>query len=54
MDPNQRFFAEQTEYQGYWIARNGIQTAQSKMEAILEIKAPTTRKELNHFTILLA
>ena len=44
-----KFFAEQTEYLGYWITRKGIQPVQSKVEAILKIKAPTTRKELRHF-----
>ena len=44
-----KFFAEQVEYLGYWITRKGIQPVQSKVEAILKIKAPTTRKELRHF-----
>jgi hypothetical protein len=41
-----KFFAEQIEYQGYWITRQGIQPVQSKLEAIPNIKAPNTRKEL--------
>jgi Reverse transcriptase (RNA-dependent DNA polymerase) len=43
-----KFFAEQIEYLGYWITRKGIQPVQSKVEAILKVKAPTTRKELRH------
>jgi len=39
MHPN-KAFAEQIEYLGYWITRNGIQLVQSKVEAILKIKAP--------------
>jgi hypothetical protein len=44
-----KFFAEQIEYLGYWITRNGIQPVQRKVEAILKITAPKTRKELRHF-----
>ena len=44
-----KFFAEQNEYLGYWITTKGIQPVQSKVEAILNIKAPTTRMELCHF-----
>jgi len=44
-----KFFSEQIEYLGYWITRKGIQPVQSKVEAILKIRAPTTRKELRHF-----
>jgi hypothetical protein len=39
------FFAEQIEYLGYWITRQGIQPIHNKVEAILNIKAPKTRKE---------
>jgi Reverse transcriptase (RNA-dependent DNA polymerase) len=44
-------FAEQIEYLGYWITRQDIQPVQSKVEAILNIKAPKTgtRKELRQF-----
>jgi Reverse transcriptase (RNA-dependent DNA polymerase) len=38
-------FAEQIEYLGYWITRKGIQPVYNKVEAILKIKAPKTRKE---------
>jgi hypothetical protein len=42
-----KFFAEQIEYLGYWITRQVIQPIRNKVEmsAILNIKAPKTRKE---------
>jgi hypothetical protein len=40
-----KFFAEQIEYLGYWITRQGIQPIRNKVEAILNIKATKTRKE---------
>jgi hypothetical protein len=40
-----KFFAEQIEYLGYWITRQGIQPIRNKIEAILNIKATKTRKE---------
>jgi hypothetical protein len=49
-----KFFAEQIEYSGYWIldtgywmTRQGIQPIRNKvqMTAVLNIKAPKTRKE---------
>jgi hypothetical protein len=39
-----KFFAEQIEYLGYWITRQGIQPICNNLEAILNIKAPKTRK----------
>jgi hypothetical protein len=39
-----KFFAEQIEYLEYWITRQGIQPIRNKVEAILNIKAPNTRK----------
>jgi hypothetical protein len=41
-----KFFAEQIEYLGYWITRQGIQPIRNRVEinAILNIKAPKTRK----------
>jgi hypothetical protein len=39
-----KFFAEQIEYLGYWITTQGIQPIRNKVEAILNIKAPKTRK----------
>jgi hypothetical protein len=40
-----KFFAEHIEYLGYWITRQGIQPIRNKVEAILNIKEPKTRKE---------
>jgi hypothetical protein len=42
-----KFFVEQIEYLGYWITRQGIQPIHNNVEmtAILNIKAPKTRKE---------
>jgi hypothetical protein len=42
-----KFFAEQIEYLGYWITRQGIQPICNKVEmnAILNNNAPKTRKE---------
>jgi hypothetical protein len=37
-----KFFAEQIEYLGYWITRQGIQPIRNKVEAILNIKSPKT------------
>jgi hypothetical protein len=39
-----KFFSEQIEYLGYWITRQGIQPVSNKVEVILNIKAPKTRK----------
>jgi hypothetical protein len=41
-----KFFAEQIEYLGYWITRQGIQPIHNKVEmtAIFNIKVPKTRK----------
>jgi hypothetical protein len=39
-----KFFAEQIEYLGYWITRQGIQPMHNKVEEILNIKVPKTRK----------
>jgi hypothetical protein len=39
-----KLFVEQIEYLGYWITRQGIQPIRNKVEAILNIKAPKTRK----------
>jgi hypothetical protein len=40
-----KFIVEQKEYLGYWITRQGIHPMHNKVEAILNIKAPETRKE---------
>jgi hypothetical protein len=39
-----KFFAEQIEYLGYWITRKGIQLISKNIWALLNIKAPKTRK----------
>jgi hypothetical protein len=39
-----KFFAEQIEYLGYWITRQAIQPISNKVEAILNVKPPKTRK----------
>jgi hypothetical protein len=44
-----KFFEKQIEYLGYWITRKGIQPIRNKVEAILNIKVPNTRKELRQF-----
>jgi hypothetical protein len=43
--PKSKFFAEQIEYLGYWITRQGIQPIHNKVEAILNIKAPKNNKK---------
>jgi hypothetical protein len=48
-----KFFAEQIEYLGYWITRQGIQPIRNKAEAILNTKAPKTRKEEKNYAGLL-
>jgi hypothetical protein len=40
-----KFFAEQLEYLGYLITRQGIQPMRNKVEAILNYMAPKTREE---------
>jgi hypothetical protein len=42
-----KFFAEQIEYleYRYWITKQDIQAIHNKVEAILNIKAPKTRKK---------
>ena len=44
------FFARgELEYLGYWITRDGIQPVTKKVNAILALKEPKTRKELRSF-----
>jgi hypothetical protein len=40
-----KFFAEQIEYMRYLITRQGIQPIRNKVEAILNLKVPKTRKQ---------
>ena len=37
------------EYLGYWVTRSGIQPLQSKVEAMLAMEEPTTRRQLRAF-----
>jgi hypothetical protein len=39
----------ETEYLGFWITRNGISPLPKKVEAIINIVAPTTKKQLRRF-----
>ena len=43
------FGRTELEYLGYWITRDGIQPLPKKVQAILNIKSPTTRKQLRSF-----
>jgi hypothetical protein len=43
------FCKEQLEYLGYWITRGGIQPLAKKVEAMLNIAPPKTRKQLRSF-----
>ena len=44
------FFARgEVEYLGYWITRDGIQPLDSKVQAMMNIAEPTTKKELRSF-----
>ena len=50
VNANKSFFGRQAlEYLGYWITRDGIQPMKNKVEAIMKIAPPTTRKELQSF-----
>jgi Reverse transcriptase (RNA-dependent DNA polymerase) len=50
INANKSFFDKpELEYLGYWITRNGIQPVTKKMQAILNINTPTTKRELRHF-----
>jgi hypothetical protein len=45
------FLAEQIEYLGYWITRQGIHPIRNKVEAILHAKVPKTTKEEQNMPI---
>jgi hypothetical protein len=47
-----KFFAEKKEYLGYWITRQGIQPIHNKVEEILNIKKPKTRKEILQYIVI--
>jgi hypothetical protein len=51
---NKSFFGQtELEYLGYWITREGIQPLPKKINAIKNIAAPTTKKELRSFVGLI-
>eukprot|EP00957_Ditylum_brightwellii_P069020 5239301-Ditylum_brightwellii.AAC.1 len=43
------FGCQELEYLGYWVTKQGIKPLQKKVEAILKITTPTTRKQLHCF-----
>eukprot|EP00957_Ditylum_brightwellii_P092641 7054297-Ditylum_brightwellii.AAC.1 len=43
------FSLKELEYLGYWVTNQGIKPLQKKLEAVLRIAAPTTRKQLCSF-----
>ena len=43
------FGVSEIDYLGYWITRNGIQPQPKKVEAILRLTPPTTKKQLRRF-----
>ena len=43
------FGRHETEYLGFWITREGVKPMPNKVEAMLNIKTPTKRKELRSF-----
>jgi hypothetical protein len=43
------FCAEEIKYLGYWISKSGIQPIPLKVEAIINMTRPTTRRELRRF-----
>ncbi len=43
------FAQQELEYLGYWITRDGIQPQPKKVEAILLLRAPKTKRQLRHF-----
>jgi transposase InsO family protein len=47
--PKSFFCQTELEYLGYWITREGIMPIQKKVDAILSLAAPKTRKELRSF-----
>ena len=50
INANKSFFGRDSlEYLGYWITRDGIQPVPKKVQAILNIAEPKTKKELRRF-----
>ena len=47
---NKSFFGRsELEYLGFWVTRNGTKPLPKKIEAILKLKPPTTKKQLRSF-----
>ena len=44
-----KFFANQIEYLGFWLTRDGISPLESKVEAIKRIEPPKTQRQLRRF-----
>ena len=50
VNANKSFFGRsELEYLGFWVTRNGIKPLPKKIEAILKLKPPTTKKQLRSF-----
>ena len=43
------FAVTEIDYLGYWITRHGIQPQPKKVEAIMRLTSPTTKRQLRHF-----
>jgi len=43
------FFSPEIEYLGYLLTKEGIKPVQNKIQAVLDLQAPTTLKELRSF-----
>ena len=43
------FFSPEIEYLGYLLTKEGIKPAQKKIQAVLDLQAPTTLKQLRSF-----
>ena len=44
------FAVTEIDYLGYWITRNGIQPQPKKVEAIMRLTPPTTKRQLRRFS----
>jgi hypothetical protein len=50
---NKSFFGKpELEYHGYWKTRSGIQPVTKKIQAILNISTPTTKRDLRRFIVM--
>lgn len=43
------FGRDSLEYLGYWLTRNGVQPQPKKVEAIIRLNVPKTKRQLRHF-----